>query len=133
VNLRDREGHSQMCAASHKFSEFLNMIGLEPRDQAEIVIGRHMEPTRLRGAILGGSLVGVVESVGPELCSPGFDAPRKSNLAILQLHLQGCLRFRTVDQRHAGEAIERPRHRSESEGVSAPLFRRRPCSSLIAI
>jgi hypothetical protein len=36
--------------ASHKFSEFLNAIRLEPRDQAELVLGRHMEPTWLRVA-----------------------------------------------------------------------------------
>jgi hypothetical protein len=50
VDLRIKHRDAATYAASHKFSDHLNMISLEPRDQAEIVIGRHRESTRLRVA-----------------------------------------------------------------------------------
>jgi hypothetical protein len=48
--LRIKHRDAATYAASHKFSDYLNMIRLEPRDQAEIVLGRHRESTGLRVA-----------------------------------------------------------------------------------
>jgi hypothetical protein len=48
--LRIKHRNAATYIAPHKFSECLNMIRLEPRDQAEIVTSRDMESTRLRVA-----------------------------------------------------------------------------------
>ena len=72
----------------------------------------------LPGAILGGLLVGVVESIGPGSVQPRARRARQGQCCRLQRYLQGRLRLCAADHCHAGETLRHSRCGDEGEGVS---------------